>query len=148
MHRLLVITCTLLLVTGCGPNGGSPLPANRPQVKRPAPPADPVQFGRQVFEKYGCVLCHGADGKSGIANPNAKTKDIVPPLTYVAEGYLPAELKQFIRRGQPNIDRMNPNGATPPFKMPSYGTWISDVELDALQKYLFSLMPKGEKEAF
>ena len=43
---------------------------------------------------------------------------------------------------------MNPNGATPPFKMPSYGTWISDVELDALQKYLFSLMPKGEKEAF
>src|ERR1017187_6387568 len=148
MHRLLAITCTLLLVVGCGPNSISPVPAKRARVKRPEPPADPVQFGRQVFEKYGCMMCHGADGKSGISNPNAKTKDIVPPLIYVADGYLPAELKQVIRRGQPNIDKMNPNGPTPPFKMPSYGAWINDIELDALQQYLFSLMPKGEKETF
>lgn len=148
MRRLLSIGCAVLVAVGCGSNSPSLAPAKRARVKGPAPPADPVQFGRQVFAKYGCVMCHGADAKSGIANPNAKTKDIIPPLTYVAEGYLPAELKQFIRHGQPNIDKMNPNGPTPPFKMPSYRTWISDVELDALQKYLFSLMPKGEKEAF
>jgi mono/diheme cytochrome c family protein len=148
MRWFVTIGCTLLLVVGCGPNDVSPAPARSARVKRPAPPADPVQYGRQIFAKYGCVMCHGADAKSGIANPNAKTLDKIPPLTYVADGYTADELKKFIRRGQPVIDKKKPDGPTPPFRMPAFAKWIPNDELDALQKYLFSLMPAGEKETF
>ncbi len=148
MRRLLSIGCAALVVVGCGLNGRAPAPAQRARVPRSAPPADPIRYGRQIFLRYGCVACHGADGKSGLANPNAKTKDIIPPVIYVADGYKPAELKAFIRRGQPLIDKLNPGGPTPPFKMPRFADWITEPELDALQKYLFSLMPKEAEEKF
>jgi mono/diheme cytochrome c family protein len=148
MRWPLIISVILLSVVGCGPSGDSHVSAKQAPAKRPVPPADPVQLGRQVFEKYGCVMCHGKDAKSGIANPNAKTLDKVPPLTYVADGYTADELKKFIRRGQPTIDKKRADGPTPPFRMPAFAKWIPDDDLDAVQKYLFSLMPAGEKETF
>ena len=111
-------------------------------------PVDPIHEGRRVYEKYGCMMCHGADANSGIRNPNAKTAELVPSLIHVADSYKPQELKDFIRRGQPTIDKMHENGSPPPFRMPSYGKWINEKELDVLQQYLFSLMPKGEKDTF
>ena len=133
----------LLALTGCGEKSAGPAP----RVARNQP-RDPLQAGQLVYERYGCALCHGSDGKSGIPNPNAKTAEKIPPVIYVEEGYTADELKQFIRRGQPAIDKKRADGPTPPFRMPSYGPWIKENELDALQKYLFSLMPQGEKESF
>src|SRR5208283_1114404 len=98
-------------------------------------PENTIQYGRMVYEKYGCMMCHGVDGKSGIRNPNAMTAELVPPVIHVADSYKPQELKDFIRRGQPNIDKLKKDGPTPPFRMPSFGKWISDKELDALQIY-------------
>src|SRR5664280_3527082 len=43
----------------------------------------PVERGRQVYRKYGCAGCHGADAKGGVPNPNAKTAEQVPGLIYV-----------------------------------------------------------------
>ena len=53
----------------------------------------PVERGREVFRKYGCAGCHGADAKGGVPNPNAKTAEQVPGLIYVADGYTKDELK-------------------------------------------------------
>jgi mono/diheme cytochrome c family protein len=135
----------MLLTVGCSQ---SPTPSAPRRHTRKLPPADPLQFGRQVYERYGCALCHGDDGKSGIRNANAKTAEKIPSVVFAADSYKPEELKQLIRRGQPNIDKMHPDGPPPPFKMPSYGAWINEPELAALQKYLFSLMPKNEEEKF
>jgi mono/diheme cytochrome c family protein len=147
--RWLLATCVAtLLGAGCGQTEYAPVPSKGLTQHVAKPLADPVQLGQQLFARWGCVMCHGPDGKSGIKNPNAKTNEQVPPVIYVAEGYKPDELKQFIRRGQPNIDKMRADGSTPPLRMPSYAGWLADAQLDALQKYLFSLHPVGEEEKF
>jgi mono/diheme cytochrome c family protein len=58
----------------------------------------PVDRGREVFRKYGCAGCHGQEGKGGVPNPNAKTAQQVPALTYVADGYTKPELKKLHRQ--------------------------------------------------
>lgn len=108
----------------------------------------PVERGREVFRRFGCAGCHGQDGKGGVPNPNAKTAEQVPALTYVADGYSVAELKAFISRGQRDIASLDPKRPAPPLYMPAWGDKIKDGELDDLAAYLMSLKPKGEDLGF
>jgi mono/diheme cytochrome c family protein len=108
----------------------------------------PVERGREVFAKYGCIGCHGADGKGGVPNPNAKTAEQVPALTNVADGYTKPELKKLIFNGQHEIAALDPKRAAPPLYMPAWGNTIKDAEADDLVAYLFSLKPKGEDLGF
>lgn len=108
----------------------------------------PVDRGHAVFKKYGCFQCHGEDGKGGVANPNAKTAELVPSLVYVADGYNKEELIAFIRRGERVIPRMNPKGPEPPHFMPKWEGIVTTNELSDLADFLFSLKPKGEKLDF
>jgi len=108
----------------------------------------PVERGREVFRKYGCAGCHGLNGKGGVPNPNAKTAQQVPGLTYVADGYTTNELKAFIMKGQHEITSLNPKLPPPPLYMPSWGATIKDAELNDLVAYLMSLKPKGENLGF
>ena len=32
-----------------------------------------IERGRVVYARYGCAMCHGADGKGGFKNPNSET---------------------------------------------------------------------------
>ena len=59
----------------------------------------PVERGREVFRKYGCIGCHGADAKGGVPNPNAKTAEQVPGLIYVADGYTNGRAQVAHRQG-------------------------------------------------
>ena len=108
----------------------------------------PVERGRDVFRRYGCAGCHGPEGKGGVPNPNAKTAQQVPALTYVADGYTRPELKKFIAQGQREIAPLDPKRPPPPLYMPAWGGTIKDAELDDLTAYLFSLKPKGEDLGF
>ncbi len=74
----------------------------------------PVDRGREVFRKYGCAGCHGPDGKGGVPNPNAKTAQQVPALTYVADGYTKPELRRLIQGGQREIPALDPARPPPP----------------------------------
>ena len=107
--------------------------------------ATPEERGKLVFKKYGCAGCHGLEGKGGVKNPNSQG-GVVPSLTRVAEGYTKDELEQKIRLGVPQVAKADPKGPIPPLYMPSWKDKISQQELDDLTAYLFSLMPKGEKE--
>lgn len=109
---------------------------------------DPVERGRAVYRKYGCAGCHGPDGKGGVPNPNAKTAEQVPGLTYVADGYTIPELKARIIKGQKEIPAMDSKRAPPPLYMPPWGGIIKDAEIDDLIAYLISLKPKGENLGF
>jgi mono/diheme cytochrome c family protein len=108
----------------------------------------PVERGREVYRKYGCAGCHGADAKGGVPNPNAKTAQQIPGLLYVAEGYTKAELKTRITKGQREIPALDPKRPPPPLYMPAWGSTISEPELNDLVEYLVSLKPKGEDVGF
>ncbi|HXP60972.1 MAG TPA: c-type cytochrome, partial [Dongiaceae bacterium] len=108
----------------------------------------PVDRGREIYRKYGCSGCHGPEGKGGVPNPNAKTAEQVPGLTYVADGYTKPELKKLILRGQREIVPLDPRRPAPPLYMPAWGSTIKDAEIDDLVAYLFSLKPKGEDLGF
>jgi len=109
---------------------------------------DPLDRGHEVYRKYGCAGCHGADGKGGVPNPNAKTAQLVPDLIHVADGYTKDELKERILKGQREIPALDPNLAPPPLYMPPWGGVIKDAEVDDLVAYLLSLKPKGEESGF
>jgi mono/diheme cytochrome c family protein len=108
----------------------------------------PIERGREVFRKYGCAGCHGPEGKGGVPNPNAKTAEQVPALTYVADGYKKAELKKLIVTGQHEIVPLDAKRPPPPLYMPAWGSTIKDPEINDLVEYLFSLKPKGEDLGF
>jgi mono/diheme cytochrome c family protein len=108
----------------------------------------PVERGKAVFKKFGCVGCHGPDGQGGVPNPNAKTAQQVPGLKFVSEGYTKDELKKRILDGQREIPAMDPNKPAPPLYMPPWRAKITQGELNDLVEYLMSLAPKGEKLDF
>ncbi len=116
-------------------------------VRRPivAAAASPEARGRLAFERYGCRLCHGEEGKGGLANPNAQGDGKVPSviIDYKAEGYTVAELRRLILYGKPRIDREDEKGPIPPFRMPGWKGQISDQEVDDLVRYLTSLYPRS-----
>ncbi len=109
---------------------------------------NPLDRGHETYRKYGCAGCHGADGKGGVPNPNAKTAQLVPDLIHVADGYTKDELKERILKGQREIPALDPNRAPPPLYMPPWGGIIKDAEVDDLVAYLLSLKPKGEESGF
>jgi mono/diheme cytochrome c family protein len=131
---------TLLVVAGALVIGGrayARLPS--PEVihlAKPPIPASAAARGRVVYERYGCRMCHGDDGKGGFANPNAETDGKVPGITYV----------KLIRTGTPRIGLADPKGPMPPYRMPSWGDRMSAREVDDLVQYLLSLYPASAEK--
>ena len=122
-----------------------PIPA-RLKVPAPQPAPEPmyasaVERGAAVFKKYGCVGCHGPQGRGGVRNANMDLGEEVPSLTYAAEGYSKEELKSIIRDGRypARADRAH---LSPPLWMPSWKEKLSEEELDAVVEYIFSLSPE------
>lgn len=105
-----------------------------------------VARGKALYDGYGCVMCHGADGKGGFANPNAETDSKVPAVIFVKEGYTKAEVADLLRNGKPRIGRADPKGPAPPYRMPGWHDRLSDQDIADLTEYLMSLYPKTAEE--
>lgn len=122
---------------------GESLPAK--YVTPPAPPqpepvyASSVEAGAAVFQKYGCIGCHGGDARGGRKNPNAQTGQEVPSLVYVKAYYDRDSVKELIRTGRQPVPRLDASRPRPPLYMPAWKERISEEELDHLIDYLFSL---------
>lgn len=121
-----------------------PIPA---RFKVPALPKEPepvyassIERGRAIYQKAGCIGCHGFEGRGGIRNSNMDLGEEVPPLTYVSEGFTREELKETIREGKYPA-RADRSGPTPPLWMPSWKQKLTDEEIDAVVDYLTSLNP-------
>lgn len=106
----------------------------------------PAERGRRVYERYGCALCHGQDGKGGFANPNAETAGKVPGVVYVAEGYTEGELRKKVLDGLATVGKADAKGPRPPYRMPGWAGQMSEREVEDLVRYLMSLYPKSAKE--
>jgi mono/diheme cytochrome c family protein len=118
------------------------LPAKYVRPARGTPPptyTSAVEQGKAVFQKYGCVGCHGQDGRGGRKNFNAQWGQEVPSLVQVANYYDRHSLKQLIETGRQPVPRIDQSRPRPPFFMPAWKSRIPDGELDALVEYLMTL---------
>ncbi len=114
------------------------------RAKPLTPEESVVEAGRNTFVRFGCVGCHGIEGKGGVPNPNSQSGE-VPSLIHVADDYTKPEVAEIIRRGKmpPIADQKKPS---PPLYMPAWRNLISNEEINRVVEYLWSLQPK-EKEA-
>ena len=115
---------------------------------RPGPLDPALDRGRQLYEKYSCIACHGAGGVGGVYNANAQTGGMINGVRFVAETYTKDDLTKKILDGVPVVPKANPNGPSPPLAMPSYRGIIGVEEMRELVDYLFSLRPPGERTQF
>jgi len=118
----------------------------RPAIVRaePASIADTaIARGRLVYERYGCVMCHGDDGSGGRENLNSESDGKVPGVIRVAEGYTKAELVRLVKNGIARIGREDPSGPTPPYRMPGWGDRLTDAQAGDLVDYLIGLAPES-----
>lgn len=112
-------------------------------------PLDPaLDRGRQLYDKYSCVACHGAGGAGGVYNANAQTGGMINGVRFVAETYTKQDLAKKILDGVPVVPKADPNGPVPPLAMPSYRGIIGVEEMRELVDYLFSLRPPGSSAPF
>lgn len=112
-------------------------PWRRPDIKA----LPPVQRGEYIFNKAGCVACHGQFGGGGYPNNNV-VGGLIPTLTRVSEGYSKTELHQKIQFGQISMPK-DSAAPKPMIFMPKWGDELKPDEIDDLVAYLFSLEPKA-----
>lgn len=92
--------------------------------------------GAALYQRYGCVNCHGPNGLGGVPNPKSPDKAI-PPLsgpTFREEFNTDAKIIEIIRSG-------SVIGRPPIVSMPHWGGIIPDRDYQALLAYLKTLKP-------
>lgn len=107
---------------------------------------DPLEKGKVLFAKAGCVGCHGPSGKGGYPNNNV-TGGKIPSLTLVADGYSKDELKERIAKGR-LPDPADPSQPAPMIQMPAWEEVLKEHEIEALVEYLYSLRPAGAGDSW
>ncbi|MDE2489787.1 MAG: cytochrome c [Elusimicrobia bacterium] len=91
--------------------------------------------GKNIYERAGCIACHGTAGRGGHPNPGA-LGGVIPALAPVMGTYTAAELAAKISNGS----TPTPAGAAPAaIAMPAWKGILRPAELDALTQYLLSL---------
>lgn len=146
VNRALLFALPVVVLVGASLFSRSPFPVAQ-HIPSAAVPDAVAQRGRLVYDRYGCALCHGSEGKGGFANQNAETDGKVPGVTRVAEGYTASELKRLILTGKSVIGKASAAGPRPPYRMPGWQDRMTGQDAEDVVRYLMSLNPKsaGEK---
>ena len=100
-----------------------------------------AERGKLIFNKAGCVACHGQFGGGGYPNNNV-AGGLIPSLTNVSDGYSKAELHAKIQNGAVPLPD-DPSKPRALIQMPKWSDQLQPDEIDALVEYLFSLKPKA-----
>ncbi|MBI3947280.1 MAG: c-type cytochrome [Armatimonadetes bacterium] len=115
-----------------------------PPAHTRAAPIGAVEAGRRVYQRYGCVVCHGEGGQGGVPNPNSQDGR-VPPLIYVADELLDREIRDRILQGS-IPEKKDPGGPDPLYIMPAWKGILTEQDAYQVVEYLKSLLPKDAKE--
>jgi cbb3-type cytochrome c oxidase subunit III len=94
----------------------------------------PAVEGALLYQRYGCVNCHGPNGLGGVANPQSPDKAI-PALSgadFFKEFNTDEKIIEIIRTG-------SVLGRAPIVSMPHWGGIIPDSQLRALVAYVKTL---------
>jgi mono/diheme cytochrome c family protein len=112
-------------------------PWNRPDLMD-----NKVKRGEMLFNRVGCAGCHGAAGQGGYPNNNVVGGKILS-LTYSADGYSKEEMNTLIHKGRISLPA-DPSQPAPMIRMPVWGDYLKEDEIDALVEYVFSLRPANQ----
>ncbi|RMD84679.1 MAG: cytochrome c [Candidatus Dadabacteria bacterium] len=150
VRACLIVFClcfTVVAILGCKGVPPKEEVISKEIVYQPINPAlSQIEIGKIVYQRYGCAMCHGPNAEGGRKNPNIQTGGVITGLTKVAEGYTKSELANLILEGIHDIEKEDPNGPIPPYRMPGWRGHISERDLTALVAYLFSLMPESSTD--
>jgi mono/diheme cytochrome c family protein len=94
----------------------------------------PAVEGAFLYQRYGCINCHGPNGLGGVPNPQSPDKAI-PPLSgsdFFKEFNTDQKITDVIRSG-------SVIGRAPIVSMPHWGGIIPDQQLRALVAYIKTL---------
>jgi mono/diheme cytochrome c family protein len=113
--------------------------AGLPSVPGATPPPiitgqGPAVEGALLYQRYGCINCHGPNGLGGVRNPQSPDKSI-PPLSgadFFKEFNTDRKVIDVIRSG-------SVIGRAPIVSMPHWGGIIPDQQLRALVAYIKTL---------
>jgi mono/diheme cytochrome c family protein len=113
--------------------------AGLPSVPGATPPPiitgqGPAVEGALLYQRYGCINCHGPNGLGGVPNPQSPDKSI-PPLSgadFFKEFNTDRKIIDVIRSG-------SVLGRAPIVSMPHWGGIIPDQQLRALVAYIKTL---------
>lgn len=89
-----------------------------------------IAAGQALYERYGCVNCHGPNGLGGVPNPQSPDT-VVPPLAgkdFRAE-FSPKAIAEIIRTG-------SVLGKAPIVSMPHWGSILTDKQVTQLVAYI------------
>jgi mono/diheme cytochrome c family protein len=112
--------------------------AGFPQVQYAVPVPVPAgqgdaAAGQALYQRYGCINCHGPNGLGGVPNPQSPDTTI-PPL--VGKGFhsefSDKDIADVIRSG-------SVIGKAPIVSMPHWGTILSDKQIAQLVAYIDTL---------
>jgi mono/diheme cytochrome c family protein len=113
--------------------------AGLPAVPGTSPPPvitaqGPAVEGALLYQRYGCINCHGPNGLGGVPNPQSPDKTI-PPLSgtdFRSEFNTDKKITDVIKSG-------SVIGRAPIVSMPHWGGIIPDQQLQALVAYIETL---------
>jgi mono/diheme cytochrome c family protein len=93
-----------------------------------------VATGAVLYQRYGCINCHGPNGLGGVPNPSSPDKTI-PPLSGADFRH------QFNTAGKimKVIEGGSVIGKAPIVSMPHWGGIIPKADLEALVAYIGTL---------
>jgi mono/diheme cytochrome c family protein len=94
----------------------------------------PAVEGALLYQRYGCINCHGPNGLGGVPNPQTPDKSI-PPLSgadFFQEFNTDRKITDVIQSG-------SVIGRAPIVSMPHWGGIIPDSQLRALVAYIKTL---------
>ena len=100
---------------------------------------DPAERGRVIYDRVGCVACHGPGGAGGHPNNNVPG-GAIPPLRDLVGTYTDEELVRRIASGK-RPDKEDPSGPEPLVLMPAWREVLGDEDIAAVAAYLRTLAP-------
>ena len=128
--RLVAVLLWSGLALGCEGKGSEEAASRRPP--REAAGSEEVRRGRQLYERHGCALCHGPEGRGDgrlAASQDPPPRDLRDPLLY-RQGYEVEQIEASIRQG---VGR----------NMPAY-SHLSREDRRGLALYIHSLLEPAE----
>jgi mono/diheme cytochrome c family protein len=116
--------------------------AGLPQINGIVPPdvpagATPAAAGSILYQKYGCINCHGPNGLGGVPNPSSPDKS-VPPLSgadFQKQFNTPQKIASVILDG-------SVIGSQPIVSMPHWRGILTDAEVAQLVAFIQTLKAK------
>jgi mono/diheme cytochrome c family protein len=111
---------------------GFPQVAGATPLAVPAGQGDAVA-GQALYQRYGCINCHGPNALGGVPNPQSPDT-VIPPLVgkeFHAE-FSDQDIAHIIRSG-------SVIGKAPIVSMPHWGTILTDAQIAQLVAYINTL---------